>query len=136
MLLLLPSLLCSAYSDFSIDDLPTILCTISFELIRIFSATSSHNSHLLHTFCTHAIFIVVLSINDKHTSMCCLLNICQQHQSSILTQALTFWCLPKWGTFITFSRVDYMRFIVHDWGIIFEFFPLVLVRYLCGVSML
>jgi hypothetical protein len=28
---------------------------------------SSHNAHLLHTFCTHAIFIVVLAINDKHS---------------------------------------------------------------------
>jgi hypothetical protein len=79
MLLLLPSLLCSAYSDLAIDDLPTILYTISSELIRIFSATSSHNAHLLHTFCTHAIFIVVLAINDKHTSMHCLLNIFQQY---------------------------------------------------------
>jgi hypothetical protein len=67
MLLLLPSLLCSAYSDLAIDDLPTILCTISSELNQIFSAASSHNAHLLHTFCTHAIFIVVLSINDKHS---------------------------------------------------------------------
>jgi hypothetical protein len=79
LFLLLPSLLCSAYSDLAIDDLPTILCTISSELIRIFSAASSHNAHLLHTFCTHAIFTVVLAINDKYTSMRCLLNICQ-HQ--------------------------------------------------------
>jgi hypothetical protein len=77
MLILIPSLLCSAYSNFSIDDLPTILNTISSELIRIFSATSSHNAHLLHTLCTHAIFIVVLAISDKHTSMRCVLNICQ-----------------------------------------------------------
>ena len=47
--------------------LPTILCTISSELIWIFSVTSSHNAHLLHTFCTHSIFIVVLAINDKHS---------------------------------------------------------------------
>ena len=77
MLLLLPSLLGSAYSNLAINDLPTILCTISSDLIRIFSAASSHNAHLFHTFCTHAIFTVVLAINDKYTSMCCLLNICQ-----------------------------------------------------------
>jgi hypothetical protein len=35
MLLLLSSLLCSAYYDIAIEDLPTILCTISSELIRI-----------------------------------------------------------------------------------------------------
>ena len=59
--------LCSAYSDLAIDDLPTTLCTISSELIRIFFAVSSHNAHLLHTFYTHAIFIAILSINDKHS---------------------------------------------------------------------
>jgi hypothetical protein len=67
MLLLLPCLLCSAYSDLAIDDLPTILCTISSKIIQIFSAASSHNANLLHTFYNHAIFIVVLAINDKHS---------------------------------------------------------------------
>jgi hypothetical protein len=67
MLLLLPSLLCSAYSDLAIDDLPTILCTISSKRIRIFSAASSHNANLLRTFYTHAIFITVLAINEKNS---------------------------------------------------------------------
>jgi hypothetical protein len=29
-----------------------------------------------------------------------------------------------------------VRFMVHDWGMIFEFFPLFLVRYLCRERML
>jgi hypothetical protein len=78
-MLLLLSLLCSyfsidAYSNLAIDDLPTILCTISSEIIRICSAasshnaaSSSHNARLLHTSCTHAIFVAVLAINDKHS---------------------------------------------------------------------
>jgi hypothetical protein len=37
---------------------------------------------------------------------------------------------------MTLSSVDCARFMVHDWGTIFEFFPLVLVRYLCRASML
>jgi hypothetical protein len=91
MLLLLPSFLCSTYSNLAIDDLPIILCTISSDLIQIFSATSSHNAHLLHTFCTHAIFTIVLAINDKYTSMLCLLNIFPQSPPLALmaTQAPT-----------------------------------------------
>jgi hypothetical protein len=56
--LILPSMICQQSSALSLLSL--------FES-RIFSATSSHNAHLLHTFCTHAIFIVVLAINDKHS---------------------------------------------------------------------
>lgn len=67
MFLLLLSLLCSTYFDLSIDDLPTILYTISSELNQIFSTTSSHNAHLLHTFCTHTIFIFVLATNENHS---------------------------------------------------------------------
>jgi hypothetical protein len=37
---------------------------------------------------------------------------------------------------MTLSSVDCAKFIFHDWGLIFEFFPLVLVRYLCRESML
>jgi hypothetical protein len=37
---------------------------------------------------------------------------------------------------MTLSSVDCARFMVHDWGTIFKFLPLVLVRYLCGESML
>ena len=57
----------------------------------ILSVLISHNAHLLHTFCTHAIFIVVLAINDKKTSMRCLLNICQHSPPLALmaTQAPT-----------------------------------------------
>ena len=53
-----------------------------------------------------------------------------------LTHALTSWCLPKCGIFVTFNKVDYARFIVHGWGIIFKFFPFVLVKYLYRVSIL
>ena len=56
--LILPSMICQQSSALSLLSL--------FES-QIFSVASSHNSHLLHTFFTHDIFIVVLSINDKHS---------------------------------------------------------------------
>ena len=80
MLLLLPSLLCSAYSDLAIDDLPTIFCTISSELIQIFSAASSHNAHLLLYVLMPSSLLYLLSM----TSILYLLNIFQQSPSLAL----------------------------------------------------
>jgi hypothetical protein len=40
--------------------------------------------------------------------------------------------LPKCGIFITLRIVDLAMPMVHGWGIIFELFPIVFVKYLCG----
>jgi hypothetical protein len=56
--------------------LPSMICQQSsaLSLLSLFESSLQHlliipssKSHLLHTFCTHAIFISVLSINDKHS---------------------------------------------------------------------
>jgi len=53
-----------------------------------------------------------------------------KHDNRRLTHVLTSWFLPKCGIFITFKTVDLAMSIVNIWGIIFDFFPLVLVKYL------
>jgi len=73
MLLLLLSLLFSTYSDLAINDLPTILCTISSELIEL---ALQHLPKIL------LILILVLMPSlllffPSMTSICCLLKIYQ-----------------------------------------------------------
>ena len=53
-----------------------------------------------------------------------------KHDSRCLTHTLTSWCLPKCGLFITFKTVDLVMSIIHGPGMIFDFFPFVLVKYL------
>jgi hypothetical protein len=51
----------------------------------------------------------------------------------------TYWLLRmlhllKCGIFITLMIVDLAMSMVHGYGTIFGFFPIVFVKYLCGVS--
>jgi hypothetical protein len=102
-------------------------------------STSSYVSLIFYTRVRSATFPGYKSCGSSP----CMLNLVIQwistglkvmHLSSLM-HTLTSWCLPKWGIFITFRMVDHARSIVHGWGIILDFFPFVLVRYLWGESM-
>jgi hypothetical protein len=76
--------------------------------------------------------LVILWINARSTMMRLSNHIYPpwKHDNRILMDTLTSWCLIKCGIFIKFRKVDLVMSIVHGWGMIFDLFPFLLVKYL------